>query len=208
MKVYFEYNLLGRLLEQLAGQIPHSNDSRWIPDHYALKRIYEEFKDNPPVLIICREDGLEEFVVYAPDTIQSYSESDIRRHLPQHMVAKFELFNSLKHGKLLIASWGDYGFGCGPYGGGSQSHYELLHKIREALGNETPASSQADRDARHLMHSILYRCDYFLTMDYKTIVDKLSPLPVILEEYLRINDFFLNIITPSQLFPERNNLTY
>jgi hypothetical protein len=75
----------------------------------------------------------------------------------------------------------------------------LLYKIRESLGNVTPASSKADRDARHLMHSILYRCDYFLTMDYKTIVKKLSPLPETLQRYLQSNGFFLNVITPSGL---------
>jgi len=197
MNVYFDYNLLERLCEQRAGRIPRSNDSRWVPDHNALEKIYEAFKDGRLMLITCREDSLEEFVAYAPDAIQSYN--DIRRHLPEHMVAKFGYFDSLKHGELLIAPWGDYAFGCGPYGGGPQSHYELLAKIREAVGNEKPISSKDDRDPRHLMHSILYRCDYFLTMDYKTIVDKLSPLPVVLDKYLQAHGFSLNVITPSEL---------
>jgi hypothetical protein len=195
VKVYFEYNLLGRLLEQRADQIPRSNDQRWIPDHRALEKIYNDFKEGCLVLTICKEDSLEEFVAYDPDAIHSYN--DVHCHLPERMVLKFELFDSLKHGELLIAPWGDYGFGCGPYGGGDSKHYELLYKIRESLGNVAPASSQADRDARHLMHSILYRCDYFLTMDYKTIVNKLSPLPAILQRYLQSNGFFLNVITPS-----------
>ena len=115
------------------------------------------------------------------------------------MLQKFDICELLVHKELLIYPYGGYGWGCGPWGGGPKSHYELLDRIREAVGNETPESSKADRDARHLMHSVLYGCDFFLTMDYKTIVDKLSPMPKNLEVFLEKNGFSLNIVTPSEL---------
>ncbi len=197
MEIYCDYNLLERLVNQRAGGIGNSNRPTWKADHDSLERIYEYYKNKKLLLVICRADALEEFAAYNRERMKSYNE--IRGQLEGKMLRKFDIFELLVHKELLIYPWGDYGWGCGPWGGGQKSHYKLLDRIREAVGNETPENSKDDRDARHLMHSVLYGCDFFLTMDYKTIVDKLSPMPKNLEVFLEKNGFSLNIVTPSEL---------
>ena len=145
------------------------------------------------MLTICADDALEELLAYMPDKIKSYG--DIRDSLPCHMRRTYDLFQRLEHGPLLIAPWGDYGYGFGPYGGGETAHYELLQEIRLGLGRPVPQDSHADRDARHLMHSVLYRCDYFLTMDYR-VVDRLSRLPARLAGYVRSRGHRLQVCHP------------
>ena len=93
------------------------------------------------------------------------------------MLRKWELFTTLEPLPLLIAPYGDYGFGCDPYGGGRAKNYDVLRVLRAVLGIPDSASSHRDRDARHLMHAVLHGCDVFLTLDYSTILDPLTPIP-------------------------------
>ncbi|MCK4284100.1 MAG: hypothetical protein KAX44_07260 [Candidatus Brocadiae bacterium] len=199
MKIYFEYNLLQRLVDYRDGGVAASTDPRWQPDHEALAHIWGCFEQREIVLTICKEDALEEFREYirkwAPQKARVYSR--IRANLTCRMRRKYDLFQKLHHGALLIAPWGDYGYGCGPYGGGERASYELLGEIRIALGRTDTKNSHQDRDARHLMHSVLYGCDYLLTMDY-VVVDKLSRLPRRLAGYLSSRNLKLRVTHPAR----------
>lgn len=197
MNIYCDYNLLGRYLDYQNENIGHSKIPGWDDDHHALGELLKLHKEKRITLEICKEDGLEEFVAFAPDKINSYN--SIGAHLPLYLRKKFDLFDLLHHRELLIAPFGEYGFGHGPFGGGSGEQYALLNEIRKALGGKQHASPREDRDARHIMHSVSYNSDYFLTMDYKTIIDKLEPIPSPLAQYLESKNLRLRITHPAKL---------
>jgi hypothetical protein len=197
MLVYVDYNILGRVLDARSGRIKRSRDSRWDEDHQSVKELFDRQGDWPVQFAICREDALEEFRAYSPETMRNYA--DIAQNLPDHMLGKWELFATLKPLKLLIAPYGDYGYGCGPYGGGKAEHYDVLRSLRGALGTPEGATSHKDRDARHLLHAVLHRCDVFLTMDYKTILDPLTPISKELGKVLSARESRLVVLRPTEL---------
>lgn len=196
MKIYADFNILGRLVDQFNDSVPPSNDPNWELDHKALESIWGLHLENSLRLISCTEDCLEEFGAFAPDIMNNYGK--IKTQLSGEMLEKFKLFEQLEKGDLLIAPWGDYGYGCGPWGGGDPKHYELLDVIRKVLQRPDPENSQKDRDARHLMHCVLYRCDYFLTMDYR-MVNKLNSPSKSFIKYMTENGYVLKTVTPSEL---------
>ncbi|MCF8057205.1 MAG: hypothetical protein K9K37_11290, partial [Desulfocapsa sp.] len=190
-------NIFGRLLSARNGNIGHSLDARWEGDHQALLELFEDGNYNELRFAICREDAMEEFVAFSPEKIKSYS--SIVQNLPEHMLKKWEFFNQIEGLPLMIAPYGDYGFGCGPFGGGNAKDYKLLSKIKEALGMAEETTSQKERDARHLLHAVLHKCDVFLTMDYKTIVAPLQPVPKMLDDALCGQGLKLRVMTPVEL---------
>jgi hypothetical protein len=137
-----------------------------------------------------------EFLKYAPDRMKGYS--DVEKVLPTNMRRKFELFRQVKQGELLIHPYGAYGFGRGPFGGGPEESYELLGQIRIMLDRQR-LDPDADRDARHLMHCVLYKCDYFLTMDYKTVKDPYDKRYHLIQPFLLSRSYMLSVVTPSEL---------
>jgi hypothetical protein len=197
MLAYVDYNIFGRLLEARDGCVPESKDPRWGADHQALLELFGPQHHDNLRFAICREDAMEEFRAYCPEAIGNYA--DIADNLPAPMMRKWELFQGVEELPLKIAPYGEYGYGCGPYGGGDRDHYVVLRALREVLGIPDGATPQRDRDARHLLHAALHRCDAFLTMDYKSIVDRLQPLPAPLSDVLAARDLRLEVVTPSQL---------
>jgi len=196
MQIYIDYNILGRLDDKIRNKIANSQDSRWKPDNDSLLSIWNAFNEGKIDLITCEDDCYMEFLDYCPEKMKNYK--DAEKLLPSHMRRKFNLFKKLRKGELLICPYGEYGFDRGPYGGGQKENYELLDQLRIMLNrkNKTP---HKDRDARHLMHCILYQCDYFLTMDYKTIVDKFHGRYKLIKLYLIKKGYELNVVTPGEL---------
>jgi hypothetical protein len=197
MQIYVDYNILGRLDEKFQNKLEKSSRPHWQLDYDSLPSIWKAHNEGKIDLITCEDDCYMEFSDYKPEEIKNYK--DIEKRLPSpHMRRKFGLFKKLRKGGLLICPYGEYGFGSGPYGGGQKENYDLLNQLRIMLNRENKTPHD-DRDARHLMHCILYRCDYFLTMDYKTIVDRFSSRYELIEPYLIKKGYKLEVATPSKL---------
>jgi len=194
LKVYVEYNIIAHLDEALNGRIP--KDPRLGFDYSALVNLWDIFSSGQGEidLMTCEDDCYMEFLKYTPDRIRGYSEVE---KLPPHMRKKFDLFKQLKQGELLICPLGEYGYGRGPFGGGPKEHYEFLEQIRIMLDKQG-LDPDKDRDARHLMHCVLYKCDHFLTMDYK-IKNQYDRRYHLIQPYLLSRGYTLSVMTPSDL---------
>ena len=202
MKIYVDYNILGRLDEKFQNELKKSSIPHWKLDYESLPSIWKAHNEGKIDLITCEDDCYMEFLDYKPEKIKNYNKIEEYFHSIKHehpeMSRKFDLFKELKKGELLICPFGEYGFGSGPYGGGQKENYDLLNQLRIMLNRENKTPHD-DRDARHLMHCILYRCDYFLTMDYKTIVDRFSSRYELIEPYLIKKGYKLEVANPSKL---------
>ncbi len=160
MKIYAEYNILGHMQKALEKDFLFIESTKHRADYSALKKIWDSFIKNHLQLITCEDDCLMEFTNY-DESIRSYQ--DVENYLTPypHMIKKFELFKKIIHRELMICPYGEYGFRRGPSGGGPPEYYELLDQIRIMLNKPKPTNDQKDRDARHIMHCILYGCDFF-----------------------------------------------
>jgi len=203
MKIYVDYNLLERLVDALEGATLKTAGNDWAEDHGVLPRIWESFLSKKISLITCEADCLAEFINVKPCVIKSYSE--VKKHLSGKMLRKFEIFEKLEKGPLKIGPYGDYGWGMVPWGGGEEQHLELLKEIRRVLQRPSPEEPQKDRDARHLMHSAVYGCRFFLTMDYRLIHNFQSPSAKF-KQFMETHKFSLAPIRPARFLNELNSL--
>lgn len=194
--IYFDHNLFNHLQIALDGtdiEFPEREKE----DHIALTALWNHYNNSEIEIVTCEDDTIMEFFNF-DQKITNYSE--IKKHLANknRMLRRFELFEKVKKGKLLICPFGEYGSGRGPFGGGLTSYYDLLKQIRIMLNRTSPTNPQKDRDARHIMHSTLYGCDYCVTMDYKMRTNYEERLKLI-ERFLNENNYRINIVTPSML---------
>jgi hypothetical protein len=166
-------------------------------DHVALISIWEKYERSNIRIITCEDDCLMEFANY-DSSINSYSEIESYLSSNPKMLSRFNLFKKVEKGKLKICPFGEYGFGSGPFGGGPKINYDLLHKIKYMLNIASNSTPQRDRDARHIMHSILYSSVYFVTMDYK-LIRNFEERHTLIKKFLSENRLSIDIISPSKL---------
>ena len=200
--IYFDYNLFNHLQIALDGS-DKTHTERENEDHIALLTLWNHYNNSEIEIITCEDDSIMEFSNFDP-TINNYSE--IKSHFANknRMRRRHELFEKVKKGKLLICPFGEYGFGRGPYGGGPDSDHDLLKQIRIMLNRTSPENPQKDRDARHIIHSTLYGCDYCVTMDYRMYTNYLERHKLI-ESFLSQNNYRVKIITPSKLLKKNGS---
>ncbi|MBI5374182.1 MAG: hypothetical protein HZA77_02035 [Candidatus Schekmanbacteria bacterium] len=60
--------------------------------------------------------------------------------------------------------------------------------------------SQRERDARHIFHCLIHHIDYFLTMDYKSIVNPIKRNLPKYEKELFLAGYEFKVITPKEIF--------
>jgi|LGVF01.2.fsa_nt_gb hypothetical protein len=198
INIYLDYNILGHLQKSLDKDFVVSKLSdEFKSDYIALEKIWHAFVNDYFQMTTCEDDCFMEFTNY-DESIQNYN--DVERYLTQypHMIQKFKLFKQLSHRELMICPFGEYGYGRGPFGGGPAEHYNLLDQVRIMLNKQDPKNGQKDRDARHIMHCVLYGCDFFLTMDYKVQCNFEKRFHLI-QKFMDARKYSLQIKTPNAL---------
>ena len=197
--LYFDYNLFNHLQIAIDGSENESTTDEQKNDYKALLKMWCHYNNSGIKITTCEDDSLMEFANY-DQSINSYSEIEnfFSSNNRNRMLKRFELFKKVKKGQLLICPYGEYGYGSGPFGGGPKKNYELLEQIRIMLNRESPVNPQKDRDARHILHSTLYGCDFCVTMDYTMHKNYINRHKLI-ESFLNDNNYKINIITPSDL---------
>lgn len=196
--IYFDYNLFNHLqivLENVVVKNGFTDEQK--KDHKALINIWKISENSDIEIITCEDDCLMEFANYDP-SIDNYSKIEDFLSSTPKMLSRFNLFKKVSKGKLLIGPFGEYGFGRGPFCGGPKENYTLLNKICYMLNISETATPQRERDARHIMHSILYNCLSFVTMDYKLIKNYTTRYPLI-KDFLDQNGYIVNIVSPTEL---------
>ncbi len=75
----------------------------------------------------------------------------------------------------------------------------LLDHIRLMLNKVSPKEDRRDRDAKHILHCILYGCEYFLTLDRKSIRRNFENRFHLIEEFMKKNNYNLKVVNPVML---------
>jgi predicted nucleic acid-binding protein len=136
-------------------------------------RAYEILSNLPDVRFVTSEKAREE----------------VRRATGQQKTAVLQLLvsfldkvqtSTLEHS----GAYGEGAYGEGPYGGGwTDPVYQTLRVIFD------PA------DAAHITHAVRSKCDYFLTLDQRTILDRVEQSETAVKEACGS----LRFVTPEQL---------
>ena len=205
MKVCIDYNILLYLNDVLSGE------SRLLPkyhmDHMALINIWEAYEGGRINLIPAEAEFIKEFQAYLKQV--EFSSMDIEKveqilraeGVEGRILKEFKLFKQFPEKiQAMIGGWFEYGWFSSPWFGGPEENYELLEKIRLMLGQKWQPNDNPDkdRDARHIMHCVLYGCDFFLTMDGR-IVKNFRQRYKLIEPFMIQNSYFLEIVNPSEL---------
>jgi hypothetical protein len=201
MKVCIDYNILFHLYDALFENISLS------VDHKALIKIWQAFQDGKIRLIPAEAECINEFQAYLKQV--EFSSMNIEKveqilraeGVKDRILTEYELFKQLPEKiEAMIGGFFEYGWFSSSFFGGPEENYELLEKIRTMLQKKWQPNDNPDkdRDARHIMHCILYGCDFFLTMD-GAIVKNFKQRYRLIEPFMIQNGYFLNIVNPSEL---------
>lgn len=77
---------------------------------------------------------------------------------------------------------------------------EINLLVEDSLRSFQWDHSQRERDARHIFHCLIHKIDFFLTMDYKTIVNPIRANIHRIKQHFNLAGYSLEIVTPKELF--------